>query len=264
MSLFDQPVPIADAVKLLRKKELMPTSLSSAELRQLADSVRNQSLFSSRTLMTDLLDKYKGLLDSIIQPQEVNGVMQGVNPAKARAEISTFLKAMGYSPEPGKEGSIEDLASALRINLVIKTNTQTAQGAGLHLQQNANPDVVDLYPAAEMYRIEDKKNQRDWRTRWTLAAQVANDPQALGVYGRTGRFVALKSSGIWQALGDGAGGYDDSLGNPYPPFAFNSGMWTKDVSRSAAVDLGLMNSGDQPIPALPIDFGNLFGLKAAA
>jgi hypothetical protein len=264
MSLFDIPVSLTDAVQALRRKELMPTSLSSAELRQLASSVRNQSLFSSRTLMTDLLDKYKTVLDSVIQPQEVDGVLKGMNPAKARATISDFLKQMGYTPEPGKEGTLQDLASSLRINLVIKTNTQTAQGAGLFLQQNSNPDVVDLYPAAELYRIEDKTKERNWKLRWNLAAQVANDPRAAGALGRSGRFVALKSSGIWQALGDGAGGFDDTLGNPYPPFAFNSGMWTKDVSRKDAVALGLMNTGDSPIPALPIDFADLFGLKQAA
>ena len=68
--------------------------------------------------------------------------------------------------------------------------------------------------------------------------------------------VALKSSGIWEALGDGAGGYDDTLGNPYPPFAFNSGMWTQDVSRADCESLGLLGSTEKA-KAPEFDFANL-------
>ena len=51
--------------------------------------------------------------------------------------------------------------------------------------------------------------------------------------------VALKSSPIWQALGDGAGGYRDTLGNPYPPFAYNSGLDWSDVDAEECAELGL-------------------------
>jgi hypothetical protein len=43
---------------------------------------------------------------------------------------------------------------------------------------------------------------------------------------------ALKTSPIWQALADGAGGFEDTLGSPYPPFAFGSGMAWVNVRRS--------------------------------
>ena len=52
--------------------------------------------------------------------------------------------------------------------------------------------------------------------------------------------VALKNSPIWQALGDGVGGYNDTLGNPYPPFAFDSGMAWVGVDRSECIKLGLV------------------------
>ena len=51
--------------------------------------------------------------------------------------------------------------------------------------------------------------------------------------------VALKSSPIWQALGDGVGGFKDTLGNPYPPFAYSSGMGWTDISRRECAELGL-------------------------
>ena len=52
--------------------------------------------------------------------------------------------------------------------------------------------------------------------------------------------VALKGSPIWAALGNGAGGYRDTLGNPFPPFAFGSGLAWADISRDEAIKLGLV------------------------
>ena len=51
--------------------------------------------------------------------------------------------------------------------------------------------------------------------------------------------VARKDSPVWDKIGDGAGGYRDTLGNPYPPFAFNSGMDWEDVDIDTADGLGI-------------------------
>ncbi len=64
----------------------------------------------------------------------------------------------------------------------------------------------------------------------------------------SGRMVARKDSPIWQALGDGAGGFDDTLGTPYPPFAFGSGMGVEDVDRDTAMSLGLIDRDSQVTP----------------
>jgi len=58
--------------------------------------------------------------------------------------------------------------------------------------------------------------------------------------------IALKDSPIWQALGDGAGGYRDTLGNPYPPFAFSSGMAWRGVRRERCIEMGLIGENEQP------------------
>jgi len=51
--------------------------------------------------------------------------------------------------------------------------------------------------------------------------------------------IALKNSDIWDRLGD-SNTFPDALGNPYPPFAFNSGMGVEDVSRTEAEQLGVI------------------------
>ena len=265
--IFDSPVSFVEAVKHLAAKGLMPTGLDSAGIRALDAGLRRQSLFSAETLSGDLLGQYRELIGSIIEPVQVLrdgeplSVTEGYNPVTARVAIKDFLAASGYAPDESVAGTIKDLSSDARINLVVKTNVELAQGAGMFVQGNADADVVDLWPAWELVRYEEKDRPRDWAQRWRIAAAVCGDAKAAGCLGLAGRMCALKSSGIWQALGDGEGGYLDTLGNPYPPFAFNSGMWCEDVSRAEAEEMGLLEAGEGAEPA-EFDLGSLFGEAA--
>lgn len=244
--------------------------MGSAEIRALDAGLRRQSLFSARTTIESYLDDIKATVESLINPQPVarinedgttRNVTEGFNPATARQNLREQLRALGYAPADGESGTIKDLASDARLDLVIKTNTEIAQGAGQFVQQNAFAETVAAYPALEFFRLEERKDPRDWEQRWRIAAQVAGDAKAAGVLEFTGRMVALKSSDIWQQLGDGAGGYEDTLGNPYPPFAFNSGMFTEEVSRASAEQLGLLAPGE-PVTAARFDWATVFNPPA--
>ena len=63
--------------------------------------------------------------------------------------------------------------------------------------------------------------------------------------------MALKSSPIWQAIGDGAGGYSDTLGNAYPPFAFGSGLGWLEASADESTEAGLGESGPAKVELDP-------------
>jgi hypothetical protein len=258
-------VPFKEAIANLRQKGLLPLNLNSAQIRQLDATLRRQSIFSAKTTLTSYLDEIKQTVASIIEPKQVQRgddassptVTEGFNPASARQALREKLKTLGYAPGEDEAGTIKDLSSDARINLVVKTNTELAQGAGAFIKQNLDPDVVDEYPALEFIRFEERGVTRDWETRWREAAQEAGDPDAVAALESTGRMMALKASPIWDSLGNGAGGYDDTLGNPFPPFAFNSGMWTQEVSRKEAEAAGLLKPG-QKVPAAALDLGELF------
>ena len=47
--LANEPIPFSEAVKILAGKNLLPTSLDSAGIRELDASLKNQSLFSAQT-----------------------------------------------------------------------------------------------------------------------------------------------------------------------------------------------------------------------
>lgn len=269
MDILDTENPFTEAIAHWLAKEKMPTDKSSQDLKELDAGTRRQALFSARTLDEHYLDDIRDKVESILHPTQetrpgqTQTVTVGLNKAYARQALKQSLKDGGYLPSEEDKGTIKDLSSDARLNLVINTNVQNAQGAGAFVKQNESADEVDLFPALELYRLEEKEKPRDWETRWNLAAQECGDTDAAACLANSGRMVALKDSEIWQALGDGAGGFDDGLGNAYPPFAFNSGMWTDNVSRKDATELGLLDEGEPAQPA-PFNFASLFKLPEAA
>ena len=267
--LLNEPTPFVEALKHFLAKLTQPSAMTTAEWREIDADIRRQAFFSAQTELEALLQKYRVIIESIANPttgmskdreSKINPsgfVTSGYDPASARLEIKKFLNTSGFQPEEGIRGTLLDLSSDARIDLVIKTNVQLAHGAGRFVQQNQDQDVVDAWPALELMRFEERKEPRDWPHRWMLACQVAGDAVSAGILGGTGRMVALKSSDVWQQLGDGAGGFDDTLGNPYPPFAFASGMWTVELDRREAEELGLLQAGEKAEPA-GFDLSKLF------
>jgi len=270
-TLLDQLMPFESALNQLRRQGVLPTHLGSADLAALGRSFHRDNFTSARTLLTDLLDQYKAdvqsLLDPVITqrpdrvtPENPQGnVTTGLDPATARLRAKELLKELGYSPDPQERGTLKDLSSDARINLVIKTQTETKQGAGAYLQ-GADPAVLEAFPCWELYRLESKKTTRDWPSRFRLAAQIAGDTDAARVLDATGRMIARKDSPLWDELGS-QDNFDDGLQNPYPPFAFNSGMWTRNVAYDEAEQLGFVNLNTQ-IPPAALDLENLFGVAA--
>jgi hypothetical protein len=138
---------------------------------------------------------------------------------------------------------------------MLETNMDIALGYGQYVQSN-NADVIDDFPAWELFRAEDRFRPRGdpeykgdaaigWESRWEQAGAAAGDDDALRMLNEFSRMVALKSSAIWNHLGDD---WQDSLGNPFPPFAWGSGMDTEEISRSEGEALGLLESGDTVEP----------------
>lgn len=257
--LFDTIIPFREAISELLKRGIMPTGMGHAEIQALGKAVLDRSFWSARNTLTDILDMMKGEVGAILEPTtEIDPETNlprtaGTDFASARLRIQQAYERIGYEPEPGKEGTIQDLSSTARVDLVLKTNAQIAQGYG-YARQGQSEEVLDMWPCQELLRLEDRKVPRgDWPERWEAACAEAGDKEAETCFAETGRMVARKDSEVWQALGDGAGGFDDTLGNPYEPFAFNSGLGTQDVPRKESVELGLIDE-DEQVEVVPLDY----------
>lgn len=226
-------------------------------------------------LSADVLKQITGKMmigvESILAPVQEERMMEdggsrmvtvGKTPADVRAEITRLVDRFGP----------DTLAEEMNLDFKIDVATSVARGAGRYVADNFDQEEVDEIPALELLRLYDRETPRgykresgalvsvpgdDWASRWRAAATSAGDTDALRILDATGRMIALKASPIWQALGDGAGGYDDTLGNPYPPFAFNSGYDVEGVSRHEAEELGLIKPG-QSAPRAEINPEQLF------
>jgi hypothetical protein len=223
------PLPFTEALDFFQTKTPLLTTGNTAQLQKLSSDIKRRALFSATVANAELLSEIGAI---------VNDILAGhLDQATGRARVKLLLDRQGYAPEAGKEGGLQDLSGDRRLNLILETNAQTAQGFGWFTQGN-DPDVLHAWPAQELYRaLEPKGKERDWPDRWDQCGGT--------FYGE--RMIALKSDPIWDKLGD-PDRFADGLGNPWPPFAFNSGMDVRDVPRREAIALNLIDADTSIFP----------------
>ncbi|MEI7912721.1 MAG: hypothetical protein WCK77_24100 [Verrucomicrobiota bacterium] len=243
-----------EAAKVAAIRKLLPTTLGSAELRGvLAEDLRARSVFVSRGSNLDFLSRLKHVINLVTDGE--------MDRATARWQLKEVLAAVGYTPQggfpadlagsvpPAVAGSIRDLSSDKRLNFIIDTQVRLMQGRGQQLL-GQQPAALRNFPAFELVRIASRRAPRKWggieqghpgqkldtRERWEIAGG-----KMTGL-----RMIALKGDPVWGELG-GSGNFDDALDVDYPPFAFNSGMGWRTVTRAECLRLGVTGPDGETI-----------------
>ncbi len=246
MILLSTPTSPDSALMRAAGRRLLPSSLGSAAQRQAFSlAVRGRAVFSARTTNAAYLQAIKEAVERAMQ----EGI--GNDFAKLKLELRDIVRALGYTPEhgfpgdaalgvpPAEPGSLRDLSSEKRIALILHTQLDLFDGAGL---KTSGEDRADRFPWWELVRQEQRRVPRGsaigslgWLRRW----------HQVGGPGRPDlRMIAPKGDPIWSALGDSSN-FDDALDTDHPPFAFNSGMGWLEISRTQGISLGL------PLPSVP-------------
>lgn len=227
---------ITDALRAAQKRGELPTALSTAELRELGADVLARSVFTARGTSAIFASKLKEVVDELASGR--------IGETQARAALKECLIALGYTPEggfPGDEGKVppalagtlQDLSSFRRLDLIVRTQLELMQGAGDQWRGN-QPDRLAAFPAWELVRVAERAAPRDWPSRWVIVGGRLTN----------GRMIALKGDPVWGELGSY---FDDALGVDYPPFAFNSGMGWREVSAAVVETLGITGpDGETP------------------
>jgi hypothetical protein len=246
------------AESIARIRELLPTSLGSQQIRDaIAADLRARSVFSAQVANVTFLDAIKKLVDELAAGT--------TDAATARWALAETLKELGYTPEegfpdvppgdvpPAVAGTLQDLRSPRRLNLIVRTQTDLVRGRGQQLR-GTEARRLSLFPAWELVRAMSRRMPRAWggadegslprrgkrvdpRPRWIIAG------------GRVlpgGRLIAFKGDPVWGELGS-SGNFDDALDVDYPPFAFNSGMRWVEVSRAECKRLGVRGPNGETI-----------------
>jgi hypothetical protein len=237
----------------LQKRGVLPREVSPAQMRALGRAVQRYSEYISQDGIKKVVDKLQAGIADIMNPQQVGGVTKGATEGSLRGQLSTLVE---------KYSTAEGIGQAINWDFIIGTATQIMGGAGRFLV-GTSPAQMALNPAWAFSRFYDRDIPRgyragkggalipvpddDWPARWQEAGANCGDDEWLWWDGdaQSGRGVALKSSAIWETLGNLR---DDSLGNAYPPFAFNSGFRCGPVSRAECIDLGLIDPQDEVKP----------------
>ena len=157
---------ITDALAAAQKRGLLPTALSTAELRELGAAVLARSVFTARGTNAIFVDKLKKLIDQLAAGDLSEG--------QVRTALWETLDALGYDAEkggfPGEElepavaGTLQDLKSFRRRDLIVRTQRDLMQGAGAKMR-GSDPDRLSEFPAWEMVRNLDVAVPRDWHRR---------------------------------------------------------------------------------------------------
>jgi hypothetical protein len=248
------PANLQPILAELQKRGVLPREISPAQMNALRRAIQRYSDYLSQDGIKKAVDKITEGLKDIMNPQQVNGVTTGATEGSLRGQLSTLVER--YS-------TVEGIGQAINWDFIINTATSIMGGAGRYIADTA-PEQMALYPGWALSRFAERETPRgfrvgakgalipvpddDWPARWAEAGALTGYDFSWEPWdgdAQTGRGVALKSSGIWQALGDLR---DDSLGNPYPPFAFNSGFKCGNVSRAECIELGLIDPGDEVNP----------------
>lgn len=221
------------------QKYSRPTDLKSDEIKQYWNTkLREQAMFSARTSVKEYLDEVKDILHDYatgvgtVRFGDNEGEPISMDKNRSRMLMYEKLQDLGLVGDAeGDSHRIDDLASSIRLDLIVKTNSQIAHSLDM-LETAADPVQKIINPCWELVRDEQRMNPRNWMVRWHEAASLVMWD---GVAKNTDRMIAKKDSPIWQELGNAK----DGLGNPYPPFAFGSGMGWETVDADEIEALGL-------------------------
>lgn len=233
--IYRTPVPFAEAIQSRAVKAILPTDFRTRLLAEIPPQIRERAFFSAGVTNADFLEQAHSAIGELVDGTTDRATM--------RAGLKQLLDSLSYKPVPGEEGTLTDLSSDRRLNVILDTNLEMAQGYG-GWAQGQDEQILDQWPAQELIRVMnfDSENKRDWAQRWVGAG---------GEFFGAGRMIALKNDPIWKKI--------SRFELPYPPFDFNSGMDVQDIERDEAIALGLIDR-DTQIPPQSRDLNT--GLEA--
>lgn len=212
---------IPQAISRLAGKTVVTSPWRTAEWAEIPLALRDRAFFSAGVESVAVLARARQLLDE----------WAALNPGQAFRDRSKFVAEMRQTlgAMPGDSGSLTDIASRRRLELIY--NFQTTQAAEYaRFVVGNDPAVLEAFPCQELVRVESREVPRDWISRWQAAGGQ--------LYG--GRMIALKTDDIWTRI--------SRFGTPFPPFDFGSGMGVADVERDEAVGLGVIPADYTPDP----------------
>lgn len=200
------------AAEKILQRTLAESSLDSRQWNSIQAGLRDRAFFSSQIESARVLHAARKMA--------AEAAAGGISASEFRREMRKVLARDDYRAP--REGTIKDMRTKQRLDVVLRTNVEQARGYVRHLEATT-PGGFAAFPAQELVRVRQRKQPREWARKWHDAGGK--------IYG--GRMIALKDDPVWTRI--------SRFGVPYPPFDFGSGMGVRGVSRKDAVALGVID-----------------------
>lgn len=215
-------MPNAATLDFLRGKTSLPTELRTAELDRLPLALRERSFFMAAVDDAEILDRFRG---------EVEAVAAGDRSmSEAKVRLHDYLKARGYRPIPGQEGTIKDLRSLRRMTVALETNVEAARSYGQWARQQS---ALAAFPAVQYKRGRQARVPRDWPARWNAAREATAEAGATLATSEDDMICLVNHPLLTDPI-------FNRFGSPWTPYDFGSGMILTPVSRARTISLGLL------------------------
>lgn len=218
------------AAEKILQKALAASGLDSSQWNRVQAGLRDRAFFSSQVASARILHALR---------EQVAAATEGAkSDSEIRRDIREYISQAGYNPGEAR-GTIKDLFTKSRLDVIIDTNRRQARGFAQHMEATTN-GALRAFPAYELVRVYERKQKRNWLARWI---------QAGGKVYLGNRMIALKTDPIWSRI--------SAFGSPYPPFDWGSGMGVEDVGRGECLDLGVIDEDtpDQTPPTPDFNSG---------
>jgi hypothetical protein len=236
---FTKPIPFKEAQAKLGKRSVIASQLTSDDWKRVPVALRERAFFSSQIENVQFLQRTKDLLGDFLTGarEEVDlpdGSKSTMLKTGGRAafvdQARAFALSQGMGPlVPEDAGTIKDIRSEQRLNLIFDTQTHAANAFGAW-KQGQDPAVLDEFPAQRFIREREVKEPRDFHHSHEGEVQLKSD------------------LGFWRTL-------NQDFGVPWGPWGWGCGHDVEDVDRAEAERLGLLAPGT-PVAPVVADFND--------
>lgn len=224
-----KPVPYQEALDKLGRETVRTSGLTSSQWRDVPLALRENAFFSSRVENARFLQRARDSINGFVaESRETldNGQVALKTGSRAQfvRDMQQFAVAEGMGPvDPKDSGTIKDIRSQKRLELIFDTKTRQAHDYG-YWKQGQDPDILDEFPAQRFIRIQPVKEPRDYHIQFEDQVRLKSD-------------VAF-----WTIV-------NQDFGVPWGPWGWGCGHDVEDVARDEAESLGLLTPDQAVEPA---------------
>ena len=145
------------ASERILQKALAGSGLSSDEWSRVQAGLRDRAFFSARIEEARILHALRGQVAAIADGR--------LSASEMRRDTRGLLGRVGYDPGDGR-GTIRDLLTKSRLDVIVDVNKRQARGWAQHLEATSQ-GALRAFPAYELVRVQPRRAPRDWTPRWT-------------------------------------------------------------------------------------------------